>query len=417
MINKYNYIYSLILYLLVIVQTSSDASISNTNTLSIPYALSKLQILIQNGANMLVDYKNNLTLIGFARDYEIQDPNSPQGIQLSWQCKSLQAQNGDDQCYTYKKIVYVPQNTQNITIDGGTFNPYQTLSFTLQGSKGSRNTQYSSLLVFTEIDLPPLLVTFNDPKQIEQININEDISATLIYGSNVPSDILTYAGAVLYNNNVVGVIKFDYYKVKFRIWDYISDIKPDNLIVQVRFTVYNPANIMPSLSVINFNINLPPQKCVLSVTPSSGQALTTQFTIQFDGCTAINNPLTYQFFYYNQTSDLIQEIQIPQKILRRQLKDQNLESKIITNLPSGNILIMGQAMDSYLAVFNTTIQVNVSPFQESEQKLLSLLDSALQQKSTKVNQIIINLCVFGEEIAKDTPLFNLDSVNIKKSLL
>ncbi|EWS73335.1 REJ domain protein (macronuclear) [Tetrahymena thermophila SB210] len=401
----------------ITVQTSSDTSISNTNTLSIPYTLSKLQILIQNGANMLVDYKINLTLIGFARDYEIQDPNSPQEIQLSWQCKSLQVQNGDNQCYTYQNKVYVPQNTQNITIDGGTFNPYQTLSFTLQGSKGSRTSQYSSLLVFTEIDLPPLLVIFDDPKQIQQININEDISATLIYGSNVPSDILTYAGAVLYNNYVVGVIKFDYYKVKFRIWDYFSNIKADNLIVQVRFTVYNPENIMPSLSVTNFNINLPPQKCVLSVTPSSGQALMTQFTIQFNGCTAINNPLTYQFFYYNQTSDLKQEIQIPQNILRRQLKDQNLESKITTNLPSGNIVIMGQAMDSYLAVFNTTIQVNVSPFQESEQKLLSLLDSAIQQKSTKVNQIIINLCVFGEEIAKDTPLFNLDSVNIKKSLL
>ncbi|EAR96767.2 REJ domain protein (macronuclear) [Tetrahymena thermophila SB210] len=401
----------------VSVQISSDASISNTNTLSVPYTVTQLQILIQNGSDMLVNYKNNLTLIGLARDYEIQDPNTSQGIQLSWHCRSLQVQNGDNQCYTYKKEVYVPQNTQNITIDGGTFNPYQILSFTIQGSKDSRTSQYSSLIIFAETDLPPLLVVFDDPRQLQQININEDIHATLIYGSNVPSDILTYAGAILYNNLVVGVIKFDYYKLKFRIWDYFSDIKADNIIVQIRFTVYNPANIMPSLSVTNFNINLPPSNCVLSVTPSSGQALTTQFTIQFNGCVALNNPITYQLFYYNQTSDVQKEIQIPQNILRRQLQDQSLQSKIITNLPSGNIVIMGQAMDSYLAVFNTTIQVNVSPFQGDEQTLLSLIGSALSQQNIKVNQMLINLCIIGEELTKNTTLYNLDSINFRKQML
>ncbi|EAR96765.3 REJ domain protein (macronuclear) [Tetrahymena thermophila SB210] len=189
----------------VSVQISSDASISSTNTLSVAYTVPQIQILIQNGSDMLVNYKNNLTLIGLARDYEIQDPNTSQGIQLSWHCRSLQVQNGDNQCYTYKKEVYVPQNTQNITIDGGTFNPYQILSFTIQGSKDSRTSQYSSLIIFAETDLPPLLVVFDDPRQLQQININEDIHATLIYGSNVPSDILTYAGAILYNNLNLGL--------------------------------------------------------------------------------------------------------------------------------------------------------------------------------------------------------------------
>ncbi|EAR80644.2 REJ domain protein (macronuclear) [Tetrahymena thermophila SB210] len=170
---------------------------------------------------------------------------------------------------------------------------------------------------------------------------------------------------------------------------------------------------MPSLSVTNFNINLAPSNCVLSVTPSSGQALTTQFTIQFNGCVALNNPITYQLFYYNQTSDALKEIQIPQNILRRQLQDQSLQSKIITNLPSGNIVIMGQAMDSYLAVFNTTIQVNVSPFQGDEQTLLSLIGSALSQQNIKVNQMLINLCIIGEEITKNTALYNLDSINFR----
>lgn len=60
------------------------------------------------------------------------------------------------------------------------------------------------------------------------MNINEDISATLLYDSTTSSDLLTYAGAVLYDNIVVGSIKFDFFKIRFRIWDYYSNILPSN---------------------------------------------------------------------------------------------------------------------------------------------------------------------------------------------
>ncbi|EAR96772.2 REJ domain protein (macronuclear) [Tetrahymena thermophila SB210] len=398
----------------------SNKNVNTTYQLSIPYKISNLQTMILNGAKMLADYKSDITISGSVRDLEVQDPKSPQGINLSWYCYSIGSDMGDNQCYTYLKSVYdVPQNVLSFNISSGTFNPYQVLQFTLSGSKDKRITNATLLIILAEINLPPLLVQFDDPSQIDQVNINEDISATLVYGSNVPSDILTYAGAILYNNQVVGVIKFDFYKVKFRIWDYFSNINIANPVVQVRFTVYNPANIMPSLSVTNFNINIPPQNCVLSISPQSGFTLTTKFVIQFTGCSSPNNPLTYQFFYYNQNSDLKQEIQIPQNILRRQFQDQNTINQVTTYLPSGNIVILGQAMDSYLAVYNTTLQVSVSPFQGSEQNLLDLLDESLSEQNTdlQTSQIIKNLCVIGEELAKNNTLYYLDSISQRKLLL
>ncbi|EAR97206.1 REJ domain protein (macronuclear) [Tetrahymena thermophila SB210] len=397
----------------------SNESISSSQNVSITPQLSNLFIAITSGLDGLVNYKSQYVITGLAIDYEVQEVTSPQGIQLTWSCQNLGQSNGSVQCYDYLNQVYVPpQNVLNVTIEGGTFNPYQSLQFTLTGKKDTRISKQTALLIFAEIDIPPLYIQFDDPTQLQQVNINDNISATLIYGSNVSSDILTYAGAVLYNNNVVGIIKFDYYKVKLRIWDYFSNLNQNNPIIQIRFTVYNPANIMPSLSVTNFNINLPPQKCSLSVSPVNGIALQTKFTILFTGCTTSNNPLTYQFFYYNQISDKESEIQKPQNILRRQIQDQSISHQITTTLPSGNLLIIGQAMDSYLAVFNSTIQLNVFPYQQNEQLLLNTIDQSIKNIITlPIKNSILDLCVIGEEISKSSSLYSLPSVNLRKMTL
>ncbi|KAL4496317.1 hypothetical protein ABPG73_007767, partial [Tetrahymena malaccensis] len=63
---------------------TKNQGLSTTYNLSIPYSLSNLQLFIQNGVEQLVDYKRNLNLIGVARDFEVLDPNAPQGIQLKW---------------------------------------------------------------------------------------------------------------------------------------------------------------------------------------------------------------------------------------------------------------------------------------------------------------------------------------------
>ncbi|KAL4470677.1 hypothetical protein ABPG72_001788, partial [Tetrahymena utriculariae] len=394
----------------------SNQDISLTNAIQISPKLTNLLILIEGGSNQLVNYKQPLVLSGIARDYEVKDENSPQGITLTWSCESIVNNNGDYQCYNYLNKVQTIEQTGNMTtIPGKTFQPYQTLKFTFQGIKDSRKGSSSVLVIFAEIDLPPLTVIFYKVPQIEIVNLNEDINVQLIYSSNVSSDILTYAGAILYDDDVQGVIKFDFYQVKLRIWDYFSNVSPSNPVVQLRFTVYNPAYLMPSMTIINFNINLPPQNCALQITPTIGTAIQTNFQIQMVGCSSTNLPITYQIFYYLNKDDMQSEIKNPKNILRRQIQDQVVLNQKYTVLPEGNLLIMAQAMDSRLAVKNSTVLVQVSPLICDEQTLLGILDKALNPTNNQLpSQIILNLSIIGEQISKSQPLYNLASVNQKK---
>ncbi|EAR83524.2 REJ domain protein (macronuclear) [Tetrahymena thermophila SB210] len=405
-----------ILDLNIVATLVSNQDISQTNAIQINPKLTNLFILIEGGSNQLVNYKQPLVLSGIARDYEVEDENSPQGISLTWSCESIVQNNGDYQCYNYlNKVQTIQQTGISTTIPGKTFQPYQTLKFTFQGIKDSRNSASSVLVIFAEIDLPPLTVIFYKVPQIEIVNLNEDINVQLIYSSNVSSDILTYAGAILYDDDVQGVIKFDFYQVKLRIWDYFSKVLPSNPVVQLRFTVYNPAYLMPSMTIINFNINLPPQNCVLQITPANGQAIQTNFQIQMVGCSSNNLPITYQIFYYLNQDDMKSEIQNPKIILRRQIQDQVVLNQKFTILPEGNLIIMAQAMDSKLAVNNSTIQVQVSPLNCDEQTLLGILDNALNPTSNLLpSQNVLNLSIIGEQISKSNPLYNLTSVNQKK---
>ncbi|EAS00646.2 REJ domain protein (macronuclear) [Tetrahymena thermophila SB210] len=419
LVEKYSIPHQTIFDLNVNASLVSNSSIANLKTQTIMPNISNLFIQIIGGQKGVFGFKQPLNLTGQARDFELEDPNQDQQINLKWDCVSLTSNQNDNQCYDYNNHpVVLQQNVSSISIPGSTFSPYQSLLFTFTGTKDSRQKLQSTMIILSETDIPILIVKFKDISQLIQVNINQDIDATLIYGSNVSSDLLSYAGAVLYNNTVVGAIKFDYYKVRFRIWDYFVNILPQNAIVQVRFSAYNPYFIMPSLSITNFNINLPPNNCVLSVNSLSGQALQTIFQIKMSGCTSANAPISYQFFYYLNDTDYQQEQISPNYILRRQIMDQSLQNELSTILPSGNLTLMAQAIDNFLAVYNTTLQVNIQPFAQTENQINKIIDQALQIDSRKtISQNILNLCVIGEEISKNYPVYNLESMNPKKSQL
>ncbi|KAL4500928.1 hypothetical protein ABPG72_020162 [Tetrahymena utriculariae] len=397
---------------------SSDQSNIKLLTLFIQPNISDLLIQIVEGQQTF-GFQQPVNLTGLARDFELEDPNQNQGIDLKWDCVSLTSDQNDNKCKDYNnQTVFLQQNISSISIPGSTFSPYQSLLFTFSGSKDTRQKFQSTIVMISETDVPILTVKYQDQYELVGININQDIDVTLLYGGNYSSDLLSYEGVILYNNKIVGAIKFDYYQVRFRIWDYFVNILPTNPIVQVRFSVYNPYFIMPSLSVSKFNINLPPRNCVLSINSQSGQALQTIFNIQMSGCTSANTPISYQFFYYLNDMDNQQEIISPNNILRRQIMDQSIQNQFYTILPSGNLTLMAQAIDSYLAVYNTTIQINVQPFAQNENQVNSIIDQALQiNSSQKPSQIILSLCILGEEISKNNPIYNLELMNTRKAQL
>jgi len=107
--------------------------------------------------------------------------------------------------------------------------------------------------------------------------------------------MLSYSGTIVYESDSVGVIKFDYVELRFRLWDIFKEFKRSNPSFQIRFSVYNPMFFMPSIQILNFELNFPPDLCEFSVTGNESPyvALQTKFTLQMNNCIDDNNLISY----------------------------------------------------------------------------------------------------------------------------
>jgi len=138
-----------------------------------------------------------------------------------------------------------------VIIPKRTFNPYTIIRLILFGSKDSRSAQSSINIIFEEFDLPPVttIVSVIDPFS-KTINLDEEVFVTLQYDPSVNPDILSYSGTLTYNDGTVGIIRFDYVSLRFRLWDIYSGFDRTILPLEIRFSVYNPIYFMPSISIL-----------------------------------------------------------------------------------------------------------------------------------------------------------------------
>ncbi|KAL4499296.1 hypothetical protein ABPG72_006882 [Tetrahymena utriculariae] len=406
----FNFIFSLSL--------TSDNSIQTIQTVSVDILITKLFVMLQGGSDQIASYQRSFTLNSTSRDYEILSATADQAISFNWVCQNLGS--SDQNCYDfYKNIVILQQGQSSISIPANTFSPFTVVQLSLQVSKDTRKSTDTTFCYFSELDLPPLLV-LTPIQQIDQkFNLNEDLEFSLLYGSQVSSDILSYAGAFLYKNNVVGAIKFDYYKVKIIIWNYFSQIDPKQSTIYVRFSVYNPSYVMPSMSTITLPINVSPQNCILKVNPQYGFALETKFSIEFSNCSDEDTPLIYQFFYYSTVEDLNTEVGQPWNIVRRQLCDQSMSNVLQTILTQGNLIIMSQVIDYRLRVSNSTLSIQVYPQNLTDSNYQQLANKLIQQslQNSQTSSQVANLCTIGEDISKYSQFDNSQLITDLKSNL
>ncbi|EAR82024.2 REJ domain protein (macronuclear) [Tetrahymena thermophila SB210] len=387
----------------LILNLSSDSNIVAIQNISVNIQITDLYLQIIGGSSLNLGYQNKMVLNTDSRDYEIQDPNQASNINFNWKCNSLSS--NDHICYDYQnKQIQLQQGSSSITFPAKTFQPYTIIQFTVFGQKDSRQSNFTTTCILTELDIPPLnLITAIHINR--KINLNDDLNFQINYGENVSSDYLSYAGAILYDNNPVAAIKFDYFQIRFRIWNYFQNIDPSKPTLQIRFSVYNPLYVMPSLSTISIQINIPPQNCVLSINPLQGIALETIFQIQLLSCTDEDLPLTYQFFYYNNADDANQELISPWNILRRQIQDQTINNSIQTVLPQGNLVFMVQVMDSYLGVYNTSSTIQVQAQNKSADEYYKLVNQqtlqVLQSSNIQITNQLVTLSIIAEDISKN----------------
>ena len=76
--------------------------------------------------------------------------------------------------------------------------------------------------------------------------------------NNVSPDNLFYAGVLIYDYNNVATMKFEYLTFKFKIWNFFSNFLTSNRLT-FRASVYDPNFYMPSITTIDFLINLAPE--------------------------------------------------------------------------------------------------------------------------------------------------------------
>ncbi|KAL4469882.1 hypothetical protein ABPG72_011103 [Tetrahymena utriculariae] len=381
--------------------------------------ISNLYVSIQGGSNQIVNYSKQFNLVSEFQDLEIQNFDSQENFQFIWTC--LSPTNKDHICYNQNnQQIQLQQGQSSISIPEKTFQPYTIFVFTITITQMNRSSSFSTTCFFNDIDIPPLKVISPLKQQNQRINLNQELQFTLMDENINQIDNLSYTGTISYKNKVVGFIKFDYFQVKFRIQNYFNQIDPQFDTIQLRFSVSSPYYTTPSICKEDIQINTPPQNCQLIITPSEGIAIQTIFTIQISNCQDQDQPLTYQFFYYLNQFDYQQELNGPWNISRRLIRDQIFDNIVETILPQGNLVIIGQVIDSLHGTFNITQNIQVYKQNKTDQQYQDLVNQIIQQSSQKqpnINQKLIALAVIGDDIILNQEFINSKLIDYLKIIL
>ncbi|EAR83196.2 REJ domain protein (macronuclear) [Tetrahymena thermophila SB210] len=400
----------------VIFSIHSQSNIKTELNIAQNIETSNLYVTIQGGSNQIVNYNKKLYLVSDFQDLEIQNSNSQENLQFKWTC--FNPTNKDHICYDQKnQQIQLQQGQNSISILENTFQPYTIIIFTITITKLNRSQSFSTTCFFNDIDIPPLKVISPLKQQNQRVNLNQELSFQLIHENNNNLDNLQYTGTISYKNKVVGFVKFDYFQVKFRIQNYFNQIDSQFNTLQIRFTVSNPSYSSPSISVQDIQINIPPQNCQLIITPSEGMAIQTFFSIQLSNCQDQDQPLTYQFFYYMNQFEYQQELNGPYDINRRQINDQSINNMVETILPSGDIIIMAQVIDSLYATFNITQTIKVYKQNKTDEQYQQLANQIIQQQQQtqpQLDQKLVTLAVIGDDISINQQLANSKLIDYLK---
>ena len=130
--------------------------------------------------------------------------------------------------------------------------------------------------------------------------------------------------------------------------------------------MYDPKFYMPMQSSIKLKINLPPEIGTMTVTPTSGSSLVTEFIIELVDFQDFNLPLSYQYMIY--TCPEMNQLELKQDIdkfidCRNIYSEPVLVNNFKTILPGGKfnnvtnkdeILIVVKVIDSLGGYTNVT---------------------------------------------------------------
>ncbi|EGR32732.1 hypothetical protein IMG5_072230 [Ichthyophthirius multifiliis] len=372
------------------------------------------QIVKIQGLSNIQSFSNSFYVNAFIDNLDLSpsekevQKNNNYGIKTKWKCITAKSQSD---CRDYKNDLIVDpnmeQNILQIKVQEKSLEAYNLYYFILEGEKDGIVVQDISSFIILEQNIPPLnsITSINDFSQ--RINLNQQIFVQLNYEGKNNLDNLFFSGAVLYQNDVKNTIKFFHNQVRFQTWNYFNDfLNEEENSYQIRFAVFDPQYIMPSLIIFSLKANLPPLNCLFKNFNNQQQeifSLKQNYVFQINNCQDQDQPLYYNFFYYKSQEDFQYEILNPQFTKRYALNVKSTISRISTILPFGAKVIIGCVFDNLGAVRNMTQNVEIKNSYENVQQYVQLV-----QETYKIiiqipfkQQIVIQLCILVQDIVSN----------------
>ncbi len=124
----------------------------------------------------------------------------------------------------------------------------------------------------------------------------------MIQYSGNPDDVF-FSLVFIYNYDIVATKSFQYTTFAFKIWDLFSNFRASQPQLLLRVSMYDPNYFMPSQSSYQITINFEPVPGNLTITPTSGTALSTIFSVSLSGFYDEDQPLSYKYLYYVSVAD------------------------------------------------------------------------------------------------------------------
>jgi hypothetical protein len=143
-----------------------------------------------------------------------------------------------------------------------------------------------------------------------------------MYNGN-PDDVF-FSIIYIYKFSIVATKSFSYTSFAFKIWDLFNDFTPDTTSLLLCISMYDPHYFMPSQNTYSLTVNLAPVPGTITVTPSTGIALQTNFVVSLSGWFDEDTPLSYKYVLYLQNQDYLTEIALgenPTSPLRNTMVD------------------------------------------------------------------------------------------------
>ncbi|CAK73909.1 unnamed protein product (macronuclear) [Paramecium tetraurelia] len=357
--------------------TVSDSQIQYYQEQNVTIQIKSAGIFCQfNGTKKLLKYKDFTNIYIQCKDLDVQYYwNEDPDLLIKVSCLDLTSQK---ECKDSKQNNIQINSTQTTQFfPKATFLPFTIQAWIVIATKNSLSYSYKIIIVYLEDDFKILDIDYNNGYLIRPVNNYEDLQFTF----NIPFQrrqyLLHYQIAIIYDYQLVAILKPQYHKYSFQLYDYYQQFsKGDKFLL--KFVAQYSNDIIPNQADISLSLNQPPI-CKFRMLDYNIKALESH-KIAINCEQSEDKPYLYQMKVFLFTDDFeeFQNKSSDNSLLFYSFQQSN---NLGGYFPNAEIIIILQIIDQRGSITNIQQRLNIS-----------------QNQIVCTNQTIAQL-VFREKIA------------------